>query len=179
MLIDPRDSKTTGYHLFCEPSGELRATLKAHIDTLAEISGGISFPPHVTLLARIMVESEQEVIVTTQQLAHRMCAFPIMLSDLNGEPKYFKALYLKAKVSNELMSAHYQACKLFEMKEHDEYVPHLSLAYGNISGEKKTQMMQSLQLSTPIEFMVDRLFLYRTEGEVNDWRLIETFSLSP
>jgi uncharacterized protein YcgL (UPF0745 family) len=67
-MIDPKSSKTTGYHLFIEPKDALREKLQSVIDSLATEYGSPRFAPHVTLLACIPGNSDQEVLETAKNV---------------------------------------------------------------------------------------------------------------
>ena len=49
------------------------------------------------------------------------------------------------------------------MQDANVYIPHLSLFYGNILQSAKDEMIASLSLPD-MKFLVDRVYLYRTEG---------------
>ena len=176
-MIDPRDSKTTGYHLFLEPEGALREELSALIRNLAGEYGGPVFAPHVTLLARIPVEAEEKIIEKAQSLAKLLTPLTLTLGDLAAEERYYRALYIKIKEVEEMEKCHAQANETFSMQDEAAYLPHLSLLYGNYPQEKKEATMQVLQFPRGASFSADRLHLYRTEGEVGQWYEVGQYAL--
>lgn len=168
-MFDPKDSKTIGYHLFLLPSEELCNTLQSTINVLAQKYDGPIFEPHVTLLARIPKDDEVKLLEKTQQLAGIMKPFEIELGEVGFEDTYFRSLYLKAKANPALDEYHKKALELFGVEEVNTYAPHLSLFYGNISQAMKDEMVSSLSILTNKKFLVDKVYLYRTEGEAQDW----------
>lgn len=159
-MFEPQSSIATGYHLFLMPSGQLFNELKTITKT---------FDPHVTLLAGIPKTDEAELIAKIQKLASFMKPFEIELGDIATEDAYFRALYLKVKPNPLLKEYHQKALEIFDMDEENAYMPHLSLYYGNVTQSAKDEMIKSLVLPENMKFLVDRIYLYHTEGQAQDW----------
>ena len=176
-MFDPKDSKTVGYHLFFLPSGKLFDSLQNIITTLAEKYGGAKFEPHATLLARIPKADEVKLVAKTEKLASTMKPFEIEPKRICTEDTYFRALYCKVKYSAKLKRYNQKALEMFGMKDVNVYIPHLSLYYGNIPQSIKDEMIASLSLPASMKFLVDRVYLYRTEGEAQDWVRIGEYPL--
>ena len=176
-MFDPKESKTVGYHLFFLPSGELFDSLQDIINTLAEKYGGVKFEPHLTLLARIPKTDEAELVAKTQQLAATMQPFEVEPKEVLAEDAYFRALYCKAEPNATMEKYHQKALEAFGVQDVNVYMPHLSLYYGNVPQSTKDEMMASLSLPTSMKFLVDKVYLYRTEGEAKDWVRVEVYPL--
>lgn len=176
-MFDPKNSKTVGYHLFFLPEGELFDSLQNTINTLAEKYGGANFEPHTTLLARIPKANEVELIAKTQQLASTMKSFGIELKEIRAEDTYFRALYCKAEPNAEMEEYHQKASEMFGIQDVNPYIPHLSLFYGNVSQPIKDEMITSLSLPASMKFLANKVYLYRTEGEAQDWVRIGAYPL--
>ena len=176
-MFDSKDSETIGYHLFLIPSGELFDKLQNTINRLAEKYGGVKFEPHVTLLARIPKADEAELIEKTEELAKAINPFEIKPKEISTEDAYFRALYCKVEPNNELKEYHQKALKIFGIQDVNPYIPHLSLYYGNVKQSIKDEMIASLSLPTNMKFLVDKIYLYRTEGEATDWVRIRACNL--
>ena len=176
-MFDPKDSKTIGYHLFFLPEGELFDNLQKTINTLAEKYGGAKFEPHTTLLARIPKADEAELIAKTQQLASTMKPFEIELKEIYAEDVYFRALYCKAEPNAEMEEYHKKALEMFGIQDINPYISHLSLYYGNVPQLIKDEMIASLSLPVSMKFMVDKVYLYSTEGKTQNWVRIGTYPL--
>lgn len=167
--FDSKSGKTIGYHLRLLPSGELFNRLQNTISTLAEKYDGVKFEPHVTFLARIPKASEIELIAKTKELAGMMKPFEIEPKEIYIEDAYFRALYCKAESCEELERYHQKALEMFGTQDVNVYIPHLSLYYGDVLKSVKGEMIASLSLPVSMKFLVDRIYLYRTEGEPKDW----------
>lgn len=176
-MFDPKDSKTFGYHLFFLPDRKLFNKLQNIVYSLAEKYQGVKFEPHLTLLARIPKADERGLMVKTQTLAGMMKPFEIALEAVDGEDAYFRALYYKTKFSDELKTYHQNALEVFGVEDVNIYFPHLSLYYGNIAKDFRDEMISSLFLPADMNFVADKVYLYRTEGEVKDWVRVGEFPI--
>ena len=176
-MFDPKDSKTIGYHLFFLPQGELFDSLQSTINTLAEKYSGVKFEPHLTLLARIPKAEEAELVAKTQQLAATMQPFEVEPKEILIEDAYFRALYCKAEPNAKMEEYHQKALEMFGVQDVNAYMPHLSLYYGNVPQSIKEKMIASLSLPASMKFLVDKVYLYRTEGEAQDWVRVGAYLL--
>jgi len=176
-MFDPKDSKTIGYHLFFLPEGQLFDDLQVTINQFAEKYGGAKFEPHLTLLARIPKDDEAEMIIKTQQLAATMSLFEVEMKEICAQDAYFRALYWKAEPNPKMEEYHQKALKVFGVQDVNVYMPHLSLYYGNVSQFTKDEMIASLSLPISMRFLVNKVYLYRTEGEAQDWVRIGEYLL--
>ncbi len=167
-MIDPASHKTTGYHLFLEPEGKLREEVATIIGSLATEFEGPMFSPHVTLLARIPDEEEVVLIEKTKQLASSLSPFEVVLGTVGMEQGYFRALYMHVE-SEEIKNVHHKANEIFSMQDEGEYVPHMSLLYGNYPEEQKQNTIASMSAPLGSSFLVDRLHLYKTDGVASGW----------
>lgn len=168
-MFDPKRSATTGYHLFIEPKDALREKLQSLIDSFAEEYGSPRFAPHVTLLARIPGNSDQEVIETAKTLAAALAPVQITLGALGMEDAYYRALYIRIQEKDTVTKLYQDAAEAFSMMADDSYLPHLSLLYGNYSLERKQESAQRLPQLQGERFIAESLHVYRTEGEVGKW----------
>ncbi len=171
-MMDPTSNKTEGYHLFLEPKGEVRERLGTVIATLAAEYGGPVFVPHVTLLATIPEASEEELIAKTKELARTLTPFTCTLGGFGAQDSFFRALYMRVSSMTEVSSRHSQASTVFDMQPQDEYLPHLSLLYGNYANDQKLQTIESLQYLNDTSFEVESVQLYSTPGDTSTWKLI-------
>ncbi len=176
-MFDPHSSSTAGYHLFLEPEGVLRQKLSTVIEQLAEEYGGPLFTPHVTLLARIASEEEALLVEKAKLLAEQIAPFSITLGNFGLEDAYFRALYVHAECE-EIVRAHKSANQIFGTEDERAYIPHVSLLYGNYPYDRKQKTAQALSLPPGETFLVDRIHLYKTEGEVSEWIHIGEYSLT-
>ncbi|MEO6536480.1 MAG: 2'-5' RNA ligase family protein [Candidatus Paceibacterota bacterium] len=179
-MIDPQSNKTTGFHLFFEPEGILKDELAQIIRNLDAEYDGPVFTPHVTLLACIVPEvpdSVEGIIEKTEVLVKELHPFTLTLGTCAAQDAYYKALYIEIQEQKEMKALHARASEIFSMTDESPYGAHLSLLYGNYPEEQKQKTIESLILPVEHSFVVNHLYLYKTEGEVQDWELIKKFSI--
>ena len=176
-MFDPRDDKTVGYHLFLEPSAKSLQNLQAIINKLAGASGGPVFVPHLTLLARIRSTTENELIRKTKAVAAQLPSLRINIGELAKENAYYRALYARVIPETAIQEAHIYAKKLFDVRESQEYVPHVSLLYGNYSAKQKKTFEQDCIGIIPTSILLTTLSLWKTKGNTTTWRRVFTIPL--
>lgn len=168
-MTDPKSSKTSGYHLFLEPTGTSKHGLHHLIQQFAAEFGGPIFDPHVTLLAELQDEDETELIGKVAALVAGQSSFSVSLEALSMEDRYFRALYLRVQENEALAALHEKAEEIFSIQSSELYVPHLSLLYGNYPEARKLNALDTIYVPDDMTFLVDRVSLYKTEGEVGEW----------
>jgi 2'-5' RNA ligase len=72
---------------------------------------------------------------------------------------------------------HQKALEMFGIQDVNPYIPHLSLFYGNVPQSIKDEMIALLSLPASMKFLADKVYLYRTEGEAQDWVRIGAYPL--
>lgn len=174
-MIDPHKDTTTGYHLFLDPDEALSEEVSTIIEKLSSEYGGPAFTPHVTLLAMIPGTDEAEIARLSSKLISNLSPFMLTLGPCEMEDAYFRALYLTVKEQEFIRDLHEKASGLFSMQPNPSYKAHMSLLYGNYPAEQKEKTIESLPNLTDRSFLVDRLYLYRTEGKVTQWQKIAEF----
>lgn len=176
-MIDPFSNKTTGYHLFLEPTGTGALEIASLMQVLSEQYGGPVYAPHVTLLSHIPAGDEESIITKAQTLAESFSPFTLSLGELDTEHTYFKAVYLHVREQEMMQRLHARACGIFSIPCDEDYAPHLSLLYGTYSHEQIEKILHTLEYPQNMSFQVDRIHLYQTEGTVDEWKKIQEFLL--
>ena len=168
--------KAKGYSLWLMPTGETYDRLSGLIGRLAREYGAPLFEPHVTLIGEV-VQSEQDVLRKVEQLASGQKPFTIKLNKVDYQDFYFRTLFARADKTNPLQALHDRAKEVFEMRDIPDYMPHLSLLYGNFSKIIKEQIIESIGRDQAVEFMVNSIYVFKTDGEVNTWYKVKELPL--
>ena len=164
-----------GYSLWLMPESGISGRAQEVINKIAERWGCPAFEPHVTLLGHILGE-EEKIIESAQEVAREIGQFEADFVWAGGTDRYFKCVFVKVERSRELERANELALKRFRMKAEEEYMPHMSLAYGEMEEQRRKEIMSSLpDLSGRYAF--DRLVVCRSTGKVSDWKYIADFRL--
>ena len=72
------------------------------------------------------------------------------------------------------MRANKVARNTFKMED-TEYMPHLSLMYGNVSTDKKKKIISEINREFNLSFEVKSIHLVSTDGEPEEWYRIKEF----
>lgn len=159
------------YSLWLRPFGDIAFSIQQRINKLSDKYGTPSFEPHVTLLSGLRY-GETELIQLTETLAGALSPFDLLLTKAGYRDKFYQSLFVHIKKSDELMNAYRTALQLFGRKEDEEYIPHLSLLYGDISQKEKERILSVMGREFHIRFEVHSLLLVKTEGKPDEWKKI-------
>lgn len=165
--------ESKGYTLWLMPKGEHYNRFADLIKRLARQYGGPLFQPHVTLLGEFP-QSEEHAIKLTQELVTGQKPFPITLSQIDYQEYHFRALFVKADLTEPLLRLHERTKKLFGMGYIPPYMPHLSLLYGNYPVEVKEKIIAEIGKEQPARFDVRGVYLIKG-GEVENWKIVKQF----
>ena len=164
------------YSLWLMPTGEVCDRLSGIIRELSATYGAPEFPPHVTLLGSC-TGSRWEVVRKSAEVAAAIRHFGIRLGEIDFLDEYFRCLFVHAALTEPLRKAHQTAVQAFERKRESDFMPHLSLLYGELSGTVKDLLTIHLGKRVDLEFKVRKLHLFRTQGEPSKWRRVASFGL--
>ncbi|HKL18630.1 MAG TPA: 2'-5' RNA ligase family protein [Halalkalibaculum sp.] len=159
------------YSLWLRPHGDIAFSIQQRINKLSDKYGTPSFEPHVTLLSGIRY-GETELIQLTETLAGALSPFDLLLTKAGYRDKFYQSLFVHIKKSSELMNAYNTALQLFGYEADEDFIPHLSLMYGDISREEKERILSIMGREFHIRFEVHNLLLVNTEGKPDEWKKI-------
>lgn len=157
------------YTLRFLPSSPQYERLQKVITELSAQYSSPVFEPHVTLYGRIIGE-EAEIIGRAEQLVQRLSPLIINFIGFRQREEFFRSLFMEAERTPELERAYRAAQALFEPFLHQlyqdrEFIPHLSLLYGNLSPTQKENIIATLDRTLLEPSTADKLFLCRLEQE--------------
>ncbi len=169
--------KIKGHSLWLMPDGETAAELARLIECLASIYSTAVFRPHVTLIGQVM-GTRSEVSAKTAELAASIAPYEISLGKVDYLNKYYQCLFVRAKKSNAVIDANKKAREIFERKEDSEYMPHLSLMYGDFKSEIKEEVIKQTGKHIKRIFVADRIHIFSTNGDTHQWKSAGEFKLT-
>ena len=173
----PEEVKTCqgGYSIWLMPEGDVYRRLGEWIYKLSEKTLTALFEPHVTLIGELRGGKEQ-IREKTRDLASRVNLNQIELAELNYSDEYYRRFFLRVNSRPELVEARREAERVFKVDSQQDYFPHLSLAYGELSKEIADKVISKLS-PFKIKFNVNSLYLFSTKGKVHQWYKIDRFKL--
>ncbi|NGP87540.1 2'-5' RNA ligase family protein [Fodinibius halophilus] len=160
------------YSLWFEPTGDTAYKLQERIKKLSKKHDTPVFSPHVTLLGSIKL-SETESITLTNTLASSVHPFELELTRAGYQNKFYQSLFVHVKKTEQLVDARKKAQRLFNMNSED-YMPHLSLLYGDLTKEEKERLLNLVGRTFYIQFSVKSIVLMQTDGLPKDWKRIHS-----
>lgn len=168
--------KATGYSLWLMPSNNAYEQLSALIHELSGAHDTPVFEPHVTLLGGLQ-EKESGIVARTMKLAEVIEPFVINLTRIEHSNEHFRCLYYRVEKTIDVVYAYRQACDIFRVSEGKNYMPHLSVMYGDIPEKTKEQIIAGINAVITMRFSVQHIDLFSTDGEVEKWYKVKRFHL--
>jgi 2'-5' RNA ligase len=166
----------THYSIWLMPSGKINEELKKTISKLSHEFAGPVFLPHVTLLGNLDSD-KQELLSHTQQLAAHIRPFQVTLTTVDFFDEYFWCLFLRTQETAPLLEAEREARMIFHREQDPNFMPHLSLLYGNFELLTKKQIIEAIGHEFNISFSVRHINLFSTTGKPMDWYRVQKFVL--
>lgn len=167
---------TGKYSIWLIPRGAVYHKLDHLISLLSKSYRTPNFEPHVTLIGGV-TGSENEILEKTAQLASLLRLFQIKLTQVNHFDEYFRCLFVRVEEVKPIVEANAKAREIFGKKDDLEYLPHLSLVYGNLTPETKEEIIAKIGRKFDLRFEVKSFSLFSTQGEVKDWYIVKEFPL--
>ncbi len=161
-----------GYSVWLMPTGKAYEQFSGLIKTLAEEYHGPVFEPHVTLLGGVR-QAEDEILRRAAELVSGQPPFAIRVRTVEYHDVYFRALFVRAENTAPLQAFYTRAQALFALPDLPEYLPHLSLLYGNVPQPVKEHIIQAIGRDHTTAFPVRSVHVVNTTGEAQTWYRVQ------
>ena len=176
MAPKPLLSRDIRYVLWFTPGGAARARLRRLIKRLATHYGTEAFIPHVTLLGSL-AGARDDILARSESLAHRNPPFAIRLARADMHDYFFEALFIHAGHSPTLMRANRLARSVFGKLGGEQFMPHLSLLYGDLPVAAKELILDRIGRRFDLAFEVRHVELWAIRGGPKQWRRVKRIPL--
>lgn len=164
------------YSLWLRPFGDIAYSLRERIKKLSDRHDTPIFEPHVTLLGGLQ-HGEVELTQLTDTLAGALHQFDIILTQADFGETFYQSIFVHAKKTKELVEARSTAEKLFGAPA-EEFMPHLSLLYGDLSKNDKERILNVMGREFHIRFPVHNVLLVNTTGKPDEWKYVHSSEFS-
>ncbi|MBI4162689.1 MAG: hypothetical protein HY513_03320 [Candidatus Aenigmarchaeota archaeon] len=163
------------YSIWLVPAEPWLDKFRSIIRNIAKENNTFSFEPHITILVKN--DEESKMVDVVQALAKKTNKPTVKFTDIGYEDTYFRAIYLRAQRQN-ILDINTMARKIAGMFADPQYMPHLSLLYGNLDGKTKETIIKNLGLKLSMEVVFDKLSLWRTGYDitVDKWKKVADIS---
>lgn len=166
------------YALWLMPAGKVYNRFASIISKLSIKYSSPKFEPHVTLFSSIEL-TEEEILGKTQELSHLINSYTMHLTTVGYEDYYFRALFVKAEKTPDVLEVNRKAKEIFGIQANQEYMPHLSLLYGNFPEVIKKEIIQEIGTDFTSTFEVKSIHLFEANENLDTslWHRVKEFSL--
>mmetsp|Transcript_61166 Transcript_61166/g.68492 ORF Transcript_61166/g.68492 Transcript_61166/m.68492 type:complete len:210 (+) Transcript_61166:128-757(+) len=182
--VDPyKSSSFIGHSLWMIPCGDSKIVYSKLISEISSDLGTVDFLPHITLVAAMM-KGEEDTVQRAKALAAELAPFTFEFDDISYRDAYFQCVYTRLKRTEAVVLANDIARNFFPERQSDpEYMPHLSLVYGDFDEEtKRNQIVPKLKKADHDSQLtllpVDSFEVWSTQGDVKEWYKVETIPLT-
>ncbi|MBU0979520.1 MAG: 2'-5' RNA ligase family protein [Nanoarchaeota archaeon] len=165
----------TRFSFFLTPRGAALEKLSKLIERLAIQLSSPIFEPHVTLLSSMPLPLT-ETISKTKELASALRPFTIRLNKVVHEDIWNKAIFINAEQSKKLMEANAKAREAFGLEDY-EYLPHLSILYGEFPVETKERLIKDIGPELDIKFEAKSIRIWDTVQSPWKWKFVKEIPL--
>jgi 2'-5' RNA ligase len=164
------------YSLWLIPAATVHTTLARMIEHTSDHFGTPNFGPHVTLLDGL--EGDHVIITNTlAEFSTLLRGITLETSGVSVGSSYYKCVFFNIKTSDELAELFQAARKTFGTSGASEYLPHLSMVYGELGPAAKSAAAGRIRHIHPLAFLVDRIRLMSTAGPTDAWFQVTEFAL--
>ena len=118
---------------------------------------------------------EIDLIEKVKLLSNVLNPINVIFDKINYLDQFFRSFFLEVKLTNELESARNIACNTFDYPDND-YLPHISLAYGNYDRSIKLKMADNF-CDIPLGFIGNKIFLANNNENDLRWEIISSVNL--
>jgi len=164
------------YSLWLIPEDDAHNLYSEVIRKLSHTYHTSLFEPHITLLSSI-TGSKAELIAKTEMLSRHLTRIFVKPHGIKYLNEIYRSLFILITSNEELINANKLAKELFGLPLDEEFMPHLSLLYGNLPVKEKEKIKEKLDSKLLASFHVDNIVLFCTSNESDKWYPVQSFPL--
>lgn len=165
------------YYLWLIPEAKSNNFFSEVIHKLSREYQTRLFDPHITLAGGI-TGPEAELLKKAEKLAELLPRLKVEPLEIQYLDEFYRSLFLAVTPSEPLVNAYKLAKQLFELPLDGEFMPHLSLLYGDFSVSEKERIKAELDANLLKRFCADRIVLIRTDSHSDQWTAVNSFPLT-
>lgn len=164
------------YTLWLIPTEPSFGQYQNYIEELSKLYETHFFYPHITLLSGILadIDSIKKAISSIEVENNEIV---LSTNGVGTLYQYFHRLYVLVSPTHMLLNLRQQLYNKLNMNERDEYMPHISLLYGNLSKHDTDVLVQKHQNEFDEPIVFDALWIVNTSGTPNEWVIVSEVKL--
>lgn len=164
---ETKTHNTGRYALWLKPENEVYDVLKRIIVSLAKEYEGPVFEPHITVAGGID-RPEDELQELVSDLAKESEPMTLHLKETDFRDALYRSLFVRIAPNDTLLFLR-ERCLTSLKKEHEPYMPHISLMYKKLEAHRKKEIIERVGKRFDLVFIPDKLYLVRTNGTPDNW----------
>jgi|GEM_PF-1980331 len=181
-MTDSSQFLSFGIVFWLMPEKASKKWLQTLISDIAKENFGPVFTPHLTLLSKIPLERQRMLREDSgnQQLQELIQTFEpleIKFTEIGSNSNYYQCCFLQAEYNSKLLKLRDNLSTFFCISSLEKFNPHLSLFYGNQSSISIEKISSFFNFSEPLVIRFDQLEAHRIEGEITNWKYINSYDL--
>lgn len=165
------------YAIWLNPDALCVELVTPIMDKLRLNHRGPAFDPHLTLTSGI-TGSEGQIINTFHSCAEAQSPFKLRSEGIGVSGSFFRAITVGYHLTTELSQFRSRVRQHFSLEAHNNYHPHLSLAYGEIPDAALQDTKNKLTQHQWPDITISSISLWRLKGPVENWRMMANAALT-
>jgi len=134
--------------------------------------------PHITLVSSFDNTIDYS-LKKLDQLFSNQKSFLIKSNGFLLTNHYFKSICMKIDMNNTIKKLRNKSLEHFQCKEDNNYIPHMSLVYGDFDDNIKKEIVEeNKKLLSKNEIMVSSIAIATNDEENLDWKIIKEVCLN-
>lgn len=131
---------------------------------LGHRTGAPLFPPHVTIVGDVAASEDQayDRLCAVASTEHRL---DVVAHSVGDTDLYHRCVFLVCDRDPVLMTLHVLLRESLQDESADDYLPHLSLIYGELDPGLRKRIIAALDMPLPLTLELTHLSLVNTSGD--------------
>jgi len=148
------------------------------VQSICDSLGKEAIVPHITLVSSFDNTIDYS-LKKLNQLFSNQKSFLIKSNGFLVTNHYFKSICVKIDMNNTIQELRNKSLQHFECKENNNYIPHMSLVYGNFEDNIKKRVVEGYKkLLSNNEIMISSVAIAENdEGNLN-WKIVKEVHLN-
>ncbi len=163
------------YFIWLLPKNEDSKYLSDIIDNLSRKFNSPKFSPHVTVFGYVNFKLPVIRDAIKKSIAE-LEPFTVIRSDLKYSNNFWKTIYFELRPNSFLSRIYKMLNNSLGENESFTFSPHFSLIYKNMNDSQKQQLISEIILKR--NFIIDKIAIMKFSNNVDEWKIIETYSIS-
>lgn len=177
MAVDLKPPLPPGYSLWLMPSGTAQDEMQGLIHQIAQAFDLKTFSAHATLLGLLRSQPAEDLDVKldlVERLASEIAPFSLEMIGVGMRAMYFQSVFIPVVPSPEVVAANVRARELFGHEADPPYMPHFSVAYGDIAPVVKSSIATAIRglYTFPKLIPIECVALVDHSGYPNEWKIV-------